>query len=314
MKRSNKISGLLGAMVLAMALTGCGSKESVEKTEATAEVTTIQDSQTSEISTEQTTEETVVEMAIPEDGSVRIRGEYYKFSTENGIDNWENVAGGYVIFGGADNDFYPLNREGSISVEYNDYENYPVVFRRGQVVDINGTMLGKSSFQIYRDYMLSDGVTAAVTAEELLSMGYRKANPSEDYDIYYTDKGYLNYDDIRADYEKMVDEDSFKVLDYVDYLPKVGADGVKAAVYMDDVAEAIEYMERFNDGDLANAMIGWLAEAKCTKMLVEGEIDYYINQFISIESDGETNATLIFTVKEDSMSQWMKNWGVLKQD
>ena len=35
MKRKMKLGGFIGAMVLAMSLTGCGNNEAVEKTETT---------------------------------------------------------------------------------------------------------------------------------------------------------------------------------------------------------------------------------------------------------------------------------------
>ena len=73
MKRKMKLGGLIGAMVLAMSLTGCGNKESVEKTETTAEVTTTQDAastedvETTEVAgTEATTEEVTTEAPAAE--------------------------------------------------------------------------------------------------------------------------------------------------------------------------------------------------------------------------------------------------------
>ncbi|MBQ8316812.1 MAG: hypothetical protein IJX85_00590 [Lachnospiraceae bacterium] len=280
MKRSNKISGLLGAMVLAMSLTGCGNKESVEKTETTAEVTTTQDAastedvETTEVaSTEATTEEKKTDSDKAEFGGVIINGQYYTFSIESGIDNWRDAGG-------------------------------DVHYMHSMDTDVNGVIMGNGVFSIYTDFVLSDGVTPDVSAEELLDKGYMRQNQSDEYFIYVTSKGYESFDVVEADYEMIVSENSFKSLEYVEELPRVGADRVKSYVTMDDVEGALGMLGG-NGGDPKSHMMNWLMSARCTKMLMDGEIDYYICQSVIV--DEEDGADLILGIR--AMGEDVDTWG-----
>lgn len=280
MKRKIKLGGLMGAMVLAMSLTGCGNKESVEKTETTAEVTTTQDAastenaETTEVaSTEVVSEDDKMESSNAEFGGVIINGQYYTFSTENGIDNWRDV--------GDD-----------------------VRYMHSMDTEVNGVIMGNGVFSIYTDFVLSDGVTPDVSAEELLDKGYMRQNQSDEYFIYVTSKGYESFDVVEADYEMIVNENSFKSLEYVDELPRVGADRVKSYISEDDVEGALDMLGG-NGGDPKSHMMNWLMRARCTKMLMDGEIDYYICQSVIV--DEEDGADLILGIR--AMGEDVDTWG-----
>ena len=280
MKRKMKLGGLIGAMVLAMSLAGCGNKESVEKTETTAEVTTTQDAastedvETTEVAgTEATTEEKKTDSDKAEFGGVIINGQYYTFSTDSGIVNWRDA--------GED-----------------------VHYMHSMDTEVNGAIMGNGVFSIYTDFVLSDGVTPDVSAEELLDKGYMRQNQSDEYYIYVTSKGYESFDVVEADYEMIVNENSFKSLEYVDILPRVGADRAKSYVAMDDV-EGTLGMLGGNGGDPKSHMMNWLMSARCTKMLMDGEIDYYICQSVIV--DEEDGADLILGIR--AKGEYVDTWG-----
>ena len=313
MKR--KISCILGVIMLAASLSGCGEKkeEAITTQEVVTETsghTVDGEATTDEVTTEDTTEEVNVEIIAPEDGSIRIKGHVYAFSAENGIDNWNEIADGVVISGGISNDYYPADGGEGQKVDYDDHENYPVVFQRSVNNEVNGVTIGSGGFYIYGDYLLSDGVTSTVTGDELMANGYMQVNDSDLYTKYYTQDGWVSYDDIEADYEKIVSEDSFKSLDYCDVLGEISSDFVKPSYNMDDVAGAVENFGEI--GDSKKLMLDWLAKGKCIKLLMNDEIDYFICQSITVDDEDGASALLVFYVKDDYMNQWMDNWGVKK--
>lgn len=226
-----------------------------------------------EVSTEATTEEAKLENTVPELGSIIINGKSYNISVENGIDNWRDV--------GED-----------------------IHYMHSMDTDVNGVVMGNGVFSIYTDFVLSDGVTPAVSAEELLEKGYMQQNQSDEYFIYVTSKGYESFDVVEADYEMIVRENSFQSLDYVDVMPSVGADRVKSYISMDDVEGALGMLGG-NGGDPKSHMMNWLMRARCTKMLVDGEIDYYICQSVIV--DEEDGAELILGLS--AMSENVDTWG-----
>lgn len=312
-----KISCILGVMVLAASLAGCGEKKEEQSTTQQVGTETVQGTEDGQVAAEDdqvqeedTTEETKVEITAPEDGSVRIKGQVYTFSAENGIDNWNEIADGVVISGGISNDYYPADGGEAKKVDYDDYENYPVVFQRSMNNEVNGVTIGSGGFYIYGDYLLSDGVTSTVTGDELMANGYMQVNDSDLYTKYFTQDGWVSYDDIEADYEKIISEDSFKGLDYYDVLGEISSDFVKPSYTMDDVAGAVEDFGEI--GDSKKLMLDWLAKGKCIKLLMNGEIDYFICQSITVDADEGASALLVFYVKDDYMNQWMDNWGVKK--
>lgn len=313
MKR--KISCILGVIMLASSLAGCGeqNEEATTTQEVVAETsghTVDGEAATDEVTTEDTTEEVKVEIAAPEDGSVRIKGQVYTFSAENGIDNWNEIADGVVISGGISNDYYPADGGEVKKVDYDDYENYPVVFQRSMNNEVNGVTIGSGGFYIYGDYLLSDGVTSTVTGDELMANGYMQVNDSDLYTKYFTQDGWISYDDIEADYDKIVSEDSFKGLDYYDVLGEISSDFVKPSYTMDDVAGTVEDFGEI--GDSKKLMLDWLAKGKCIKLLMNDEIDYFICQSITVDDEDGASALLVFYVKDDYMNHWMDNWGVKK--
>ncbi len=314
MKRRSIISGLIGTVIFAMGLSGCGEKK---EEQATTQAVVMEESVGTgdndtniEDTNETTTEATKVEITAPEDGSVRIKGEVYTFSAKNGIDNWNEIADGVVISGGISNDYYPADGGEAQKVDYDDYENYPVVFQRSKNREVNGVTIGSGGFYIYGDYLLSDGVTSTVTGDELIANGYMQVNDSDLYTKYFTQDGWVSYDDIEADYEKIVSEDSFKVLDYYEVLGEISSDFVKPSYTMDDVAGAVEGFDEI--GDSKKLMLDWLASGKYIKQLMDGEIDYFICQSITVDLDEGASALLVFYVKDDYMNNWMSNWGVTK--
>lgn len=310
-----KISCILGVMVLAASLAGCGEKKEEQSTTQQVGTETVQGTEDGQVQNEEadadgTTEEVKVEITAPEDGSVRIKGQVYTFSAENGIDNWNEIADGVVISGGISNDYYPADGGEAQKVDYDDHENYPVVFQRSMNNEVNGVTIGSGGFYIYGDYLLSDGVTSTVTGDELMANGYMQVNDSDLYTKYYTQDGWVSYDDIEADYEKIISEDSFKGLDYYDVLGEISSDFVKPSYTMDDVAGTVEDFGEI--GDSKKLMLDWLAKGKCIKLLMNGEIDYFICQSITVDDEDGASALLVFYVKDDYMNQWMDNWGVKK--
>lgn len=314
-----KISCILGVMVLAASLAGCGEKKEEQTATEKVGTETAQGTENGEAQKEEAdadsttgevTDETKVEITAPEDGSVRIKGQFYTFSAENGIDNWNEIADGVVISGGISNDYYPADGGGVQKVDYDDYENYPVVFQRSMNNEVNGVTIGSGGFYIYGDYLLSDGVTSTVTGDELMANGYMQVNDSDLYTKYFAQDGWVSYDDIEADYDKIVSEDSFKGLDYYDVLGEISSDFVKPSYTMDDVAGAVEDFGEI--GDSKKLMLDWLARGKCIKLLMNGEIDYFICQSITVDAEDGASALLVFYVKDDYMNQWMDNWGVKK--
>lgn len=310
-----KISCILGVMVLAASLAGCGEKKEEQSTTQQVGTETVQGTEDGQVQNEEadadgTTEEVKVEITAPEDGSVRIKGQVYTFSAENGIDNWNEIADGVVISGGISNDYYPADGGEAQKVDYDDHENYPVVFQRSMNNEVNGVTIGSGGFYIYGDYLLSDGVTSTVTGDELMANGYMQVNDSDLYTKYYTQDGWVSYDDIEADYEKIVSDDSFKGLEYYDVLGEISSDFVKPSYTMDDVAGTVEDFGEI--GDSKKLMLDWLAKGKCIKLLMNGEIDYFICQSITVDDEDGASALLVFYVKDDYMNQWMDNWGVKK--
>lgn len=310
-----KISCILGVMVLAASLAGCGEKKEEQSTTQQVGTETVQGTEDGQVQNEEadadgTTEETKVEITAPEDGSIRIKGHVYTFSAKNGIDNWNEIADGVVISGGISNDYYPADGGEVKKVDYDDYENYPVVFQRSMNNEVNGVTIGSGGFYIYGDYLLSDGVTSTVTGDELMANGYMQVNDSDLYTKYFTQDGWISYDDIEADYEKIISEDSLKGLDYYDVLGEISSDFVKPSYTMDDVAGAVEDFGEI--GDSKKLMLDWLAKGKCIKLLMNGEIDYFICQSITVDAEDGASALLVFYVKDDYMNLWMDNWGVKK--
>lgn len=310
-----KISCILGVMVLAASLAGCGEKKEEQSTTQQVGTEIVQGTEDGQVAAEDdqvqeedTTEVAKVEITAPEDGSVRIKGQVYTFSAENGIDNWNEIADGVVISGGISNDYYPADGGEVKKVDYDDYENYPVVFKRSMNNEVNGVTIGSGGFYIYGDYLLSDGVTSTVTGDELVANGYMQVNDSDLYTKYYTQDGWVSYDDIEADYEKIISEDSFKGLDYYDVLGEISSDFVKPSYTMDDVAGAVEDFGEI--GDSKKLMLDWLARGKCMKLLMDGEVDYCICQSITVDDEDGASALLVFYVKDDYMNHWMDNWGV----
>ena len=169
--------------------------------------------------------------------------------------------------------------------------------------DVNGVIMGNGVFSIYTDFVLSDGVTPDVSAEELLDKGYMRQNQSDEYFIYVTSKGYESFDVVEADYEMIVSENSFKSLEYVEELPRVGADRVKSYVTMDDVEGALGMLGG-NGGDPKSHMMNWLMSARCTKMLMDGEIDYYICQSVIVDEDDGADLILGIRAKGEDVDTW----------
>ena len=310
-----RITCILGIMILATSLAGCGEKK--EDTTTTQEVATeiaATDEATTEAVddiTEATTEAAKVEITAPADGSVRVKGEIYNFSAENGIDNWGDIAGGVVIFGGISNTLYPADGGETVKVDYSDTVNYPVVFQRSVNTEVSGITIGSGGFYIYTDYVLADGTTSTVTPEELLAKGYIQRNDSDEYYRYITENGDVDFKDIEADYDKIVSENSFKGLEYYDVLGEVSSDMVKPEYNMDDVAGAIERLKDM-DLDPKKAMMDWLVRGKCTKLIVDGQVDYYICQSVFVDEEDGAYVILGFRTRDDYMNEWMDNWGVEK--
>lgn len=311
-----KISCILGIVMLAASLSACGEKKEDATTtqEVATETAATDEAATDEVDdiTEATTEAAKVEITAPAEGSIRVKGEVYSFSAENGIDNWGDIAGGCVLFGGASNTLYPADGGEPVKVDYDDTVNYPVVFQRSVNTEVSGITIGSGGFYIYTDYVLADGVTSTVTGEELVAKGYMQRNDSTEYYRYVTDAGDVDFKDIEADYEKIVSENSFKGLDYYDVLGEVSSDMVKSEYYMDDVAGAIERMKDM-DLDPKKAMMDWLARGKCTKLIVDGQVDYYICQSVFVDPEDGAEVILGFRTKDDYMNKWMDNWGVEKE-
>lgn len=209
-------------------------------------------------------------------GKVEIEGKSYSYSAEEGIVDVEEVCDGIVIYtGGSGKIIKPSGEAQDISGMDVLGGKYPVAFMGTMRVGDND--LAITSYNVFGEFKTSQGATHKSTVDELDKKGF--AVVGDNCTVVKTNKEIIDYDDIEKDYDKIVSSNSFKDIDYMDGALMVAPDVAKIAVGGDNVNMLLDVYEK-------DAMMVWLAKGKAVDMLMNGDVDYVVEEGVYCPNGG----------------------------
>ena len=189
---------------------------------------------------------------------IMVDGKFYKFSAENGIDNYEKINDGIVSKSGLNSIYCPIGNEEFQSAPIEKSSTTYVVF--GQDCCRNEKYkIDTFHFYFGKNYKTTDGVSDNTSEKEIKDKGYLYRNPG--YSQFFTNEGKLNWKDIEKDYDNA--KNNMENLDYYDALE------ASRWLYEGDKA-------RFDSEK--DETIYQMAQAKLIESFTKGEIEYFYEQ------------------------------------
>lgn len=219
-------------------------------------------------------------------GKVEIEGKSYSYSAEEGIVNVEEVCDGIVTYSGGSGKLRtPSGEIQDISGVDVLSGKYPIAYMGTMRVGDNN--LAITSYNVFGEFETSQGATHKSTKDELGKKDFMVVG--DVYNVIKTDKGIIDYDDIEKDYEKIISDNSFKSIDYIDSALLAGSDVAKIAVSSDDVNMLLDTCPSGSEKD---GMMFFLARGKAMDMLMNGEVQYVVEEGVYC-MDGGVNTLYI---------------------
>lgn len=213
-------------------------------------------------------------------GKITIEGKTYSYSAEEGIVNVEEVCDGVVAYLGGSGKLYTTSGEiQDISGVDVLSGKYPIAYMGTMRVGDND--LAITSYNVFGEFETSQGATHKSTKDELGKKDFMVVG--DVYNVIKTDKGIIDYDDIEKDYEKIISNNSFKDIDYIDSALLAGSDVAKIAVGSDDVNMLLDTCP---DGSEKDGMMFFLARGKAMDMLMNGEAQYVVEEGVYCPEGG----------------------------
>lgn len=219
-------------------------------------------------------------------GKVKIQGKSYAYSAEEGIVNVEEICDGIVTYsGGSGKLCTPSGEIQDISGMDVLAGKYPIAYMG--TMRVGDKNLAITSYNVFGEFETSQGATHKSTKDELGKKDFMVVG--DVYNVIKTDKGIIDYDDIEKDYEKLISDNSFKGIDYIDSALLAGSDVAKIAVGSDDVNMLLDTFPAGSDKD---GMIFFLARGKALDMLMNNDAQYVVEEGVYC-LDGGVNTLYI---------------------
>lgn len=236
---------------------------------------------------------------------IKVDGKKYHFSAENGIDDYEKINDGLVYFNMGQLYYSAIGGDSSVKVNSDEYSSY--LGLGGTSYNVGDMNVQGRNFVFLKDYKTDDGISEKSSKKKIKKAGYmlyREA--ANEYVCFATEKGNLDWDEIEEDYNKAKKANSLDVLSYRDSIKCVFPDIWR--VNYDDLDAMITSVENSTHENAKNLIMYYLATAKLTEQLVDGDIDYF---YIKTISAGENNVLTVSVLADVyNVREWVNNWNV----
>lgn len=241
---------------------------------------------------------------------IMVNGEFYEFTPEEGIKDYNDIQGGVVKMISEDNwsnfSFKPDSGGDAIMIDQKStvtwvYSNFYEVSDEDEIAYV----------QFYfRDGYSIDGLDGSSTREEILDAGYiYYIEDSKSVYTYATEDGNVDWDVYREDYEKVEKEGSFKCLPYYETLATLS--GLGAEEFQADDWEG--YCDIFHkmkwDQEVFTMYI--FCRADLEHKYKNGDIEMFMSKSFTLVPEGSEADHLfrmaMFANKED-IDKWYDSW------
>lgn len=216
-------------------------------------------------------------------GKLEIEGVACSYSATEGIKNVEKVSDGVAVAELGNARFYPTSGEPQ-EIDTMDILNgkYPVAYHGTMRIGDNNVAL--TNYNVYGEFKTQFGVTHESTKAELDKKDF--VLYAEVYTAVTTSKGAIDWDDIEKDYEKIVSSNSFDGIDYMDGAMLVAPDAIKFSIPNNDVQAVIDVYSSNRNSTAKEGIMVWLAKGKAVNMLLDGEVDYVVEEGVYHKEGG----------------------------
>lgn len=215
----------------------------------------------------------------PAAGKIKIGGKICTYSADEGIKGAEKVCEGIVDVNKGECLYYPTDGE---PVEADPVEvfsgKYPVVYLLAS--PYHDDKLAFTRYNIFGEFKTHTGTTHESTPEELKknkSLIFLNNGDTACGISIITEKGVLDWDEIEEEYDEIIASNSFTDVEYLELLKYNFPEQAMTYVLNDDVQGAVEKLGKLY-GDGKAAMMLFLAGAKSDKMILDGDINYYVTE------------------------------------
>ena len=240
---------------------------------------------------------------------IMVNGEFYEFTPEEGIKDYNDIQGGVVNMISDDNwsdfSFKPDSGGDSIIIDQKD----TVTWVYSNKYELSDGELAYAQFHFREGYSI-DGLGGSSTIEEILDAGYiTYYEDSQYYYTYATEDGNVDWNVYREDYEKVEKEGSFKCLPYYETLATLSGLG-------DEEIEADDwegYCDIFDNmkWDQEVFTIYIFCRADLENKYKNGDIDMFMSKSFIVVPEGSEADNLfrmaMFANKE-VIEKWYDSW------
>lgn len=238
---------------------------------------------------------------------IEIDGKTYAYSAEEGITDIEKACDG-VIAKTSGQGIYYYHSSGEIEeVDIMDALDgkYPIVYfspfiNYSEDLDLH-------TYNVYSEFKTQHGGTHESTPAELKDKDFLEVG-----DLYYTvttNKNTIKWSDIEKDYDKIISDNSFDSIDYLESALLIAPDVTKFSVMDDDVQAVLDvYNTKSPDGK--NDMLLWLAEGKSIDMLLNNDAEYVVIESIYCQEGRDNLLNIHLYTSKDNSKKILDSMGI----
>ncbi len=222
----------------------------------------------------------------PGEGKVKIGGKTCTYSAEEGIKGAKKACDGIVDANKGECLYYPTEGD---PVEADPVEvfsgRYPVVYLLAS--PYHDDKLAFTRYNIFCEFKTHAGVTHESTPEEMKknkSLIYLNNGDTACGISIITEKGAIDWDKVEEEYDEIIASNSFSNVEYLELLKYNFPEPAMTYVLNDDVQGTVDKLGKLY-GDGKAAMMLFLAGAKSDKMILDGDIYYYVIEQVGYVED-----------------------------
>ncbi len=238
-------------------------------------------------------------------GKIEIEGKSYSYSAEEGIEDIEKICDGVVVYTGFSGEIHTTSGEvqevSGIDVLGG---KYPIAYIGTRNISAD---VAVTNYTVYGEFKTSQGATHNSATDELAKKDYMVVG--DVYNVIKTDKGIIDYSDIEKDYEKVISDNSFKGIDYIDSASLAGGDVAKIAVSSDDVNMLLDF---YPEDSKKAGMMYLLSRGKAIDMLINGEAQYVVEEGVYAYEEGENMLNISIYTSVENAEKIKESMGITK--
>ncbi len=240
---------------------------------------------------------------------IYVKGEYYEFTVEDGIKDYDKIEDGVVCLTTAGLKYAPNGSEEKVSVIQTDVTTSIQTCKEGE--SLYGEGSGEMIIHFRADYMI-DGLDGKATRSDLEDAGY------VDNYMLATEKGNIDISEYDDDFEKIKGTNTFHCLPYVEQLGNIEK-VFDEYIINDDVEGFLEEMEEMenrsskDDGYWERQFKRQMCFADLLTGYNNGEVGMIIVKQIVLtpeDIDDVDNLLRVTIIGDyDNLNKWRVDWG-----